>query len=105
MPRFMRGFLFHLNFYCYLAVKLIALGSAIFFIYLIFFCFLVTKISFFKKSWLNNYWLIGLFLLKIAAGCIYGWLYSQPAYLQTSDTWRYFNLSIDETGKLLKDPV
>jgi len=38
------------------------------------------------------------------AGCMYGWFYSLPAYVQTSDTWRYFNASITETNWLLKDP-
>jgi hypothetical protein len=104
MLRFMRGFLFHLNLLLS-CCKLIALSSVVVFIYLICICILITKISFFKKSGLNNYWLIGLFLIKITAGCMYGWFYSQPAYLPTSDSWKYFNLSINETDWLLKDPI
>ncbi len=77
----------------------------IFFAYAVIFCFLITRISFFKKSGLNNYWLIGLFLIKIAAGCVYGWFYSLPANIQTSDTWRYFNASTKETDLLLSHPV
>jgi hypothetical protein len=81
------------------------LDSLIFAAYLICFCFLITKIPFFKKSGLNKYWLIGLFLLKIFAGCAYGYFYSLPAYIQTSDTWKYFDLSKTETTLLLKDPL
>ncbi|MEP6466048.1 MAG: hypothetical protein ABJB05_07065 [Parafilimonas sp.] len=81
------------------------MSSFIFIIYLIFFSFFIPKIAFFKNSGLNKYWLIGLFFLKIFAGCIYGFFYSQPVYLPTSDTWKYFNLSKNETDWLLKDPA
>jgi hypothetical protein len=43
--------------------------------------------------------------MKVAAACMYGFFYSQPANLQTSDTWKYFNLSKPETDWLLKEPV
>ena len=46
-----------------------------------------------------------LFAVKIAAGCAYGWFYSLPGNIETSDTWRYFNLSKPETNLLLKDPA
>jgi hypothetical protein len=62
-------------------------------------------VPFFKKSGLRNYWLIILFITKIAAGCAYGWFYSLPANVQTSDTWNYFEYSKTETDWLLKDPV
>lgn len=81
------------------------MNSIIFFLYLIGFSFLITKIPFLKKSGLSNYWLIGLFLVKISAGLAYGWFYSLPSNIQTSDTWRYFNLSKQETDWLLKDPL
>lgn len=60
---------------------------------------------FFKKSGLRNSWLIILFLTKIAAGCAYGWFYSLPDKVQTSDTWNYFEYSKTETNWLLEDPV
>ena len=46
-----------------------------------------------------------MFLIKVIVGCFYGWFYSLPAYVQTSDTWQYFNLQLTETDWLLKDPV
>ncbi|MEP6684727.1 MAG: hypothetical protein ABJA35_15760 [Parafilimonas sp.] len=81
------------------------MNNLVFLICLVCFSILITKISFFRKSGLSKYWLVGLFLIKIAAGCMYGFFYSQPAYLQTSDTWKYFNLSKPETDWLLKNPI
>lgn len=72
--------------------------------YFFIFSFFITKISFFKKSGLNNYWLVGLFTLKITAGIAYGLFYSQPQYAQGSDTWRFFEASKGETDWLLRDP-
>jgi hypothetical protein len=43
--------------------------------------------------------------LKIAAGIAYALFYSQPQYIQGSDTWRFFNASKDETDWLLRDPA
>lgn len=81
------------------------LTSIVFVAYLIAFCLLINKISFFKKSGLSRYLLIALFTIKVFAGCAYGWFYSLPAYVHTSDTWKYFNLSKPETDWLLKDPI
>ncbi|MGI8950266.1 MAG: hypothetical protein ACR2FN_01645 [Chitinophagaceae bacterium] len=78
---------------------------ALFIIYFIFFCWLITKISFLKNAGLNSQLLIGLFVIKIAAGLFYGWFYALPAYISGSDTWRYFNESKSETDWLLKNPV
>lgn len=77
----------------------------LFIIYLFFFNWLITRISFFKNSGLNNWWLTGLFTLKIIAGLAYAFFYLQPSYYATSDTWHYFDLSKGETDWLLKDPV
>jgi len=41
----------------------------------------------------------------VTAGCAYGWFYSLPDKVQTSDTWNYFKNSKTETDWLLKDPV
>ncbi len=49
--------------------------------------------------------IIALFVLKVTAGCVYGYFYSLPSYIQTSDTWRYFQLSKSETDLLLSNPV
>jgi hypothetical protein len=62
-------------------------------------------VPFLKKSGLRNSWLIALFITKIAAGCAYGWFYSLPDKVQTSDTWNYFEYSKTETDWLFKDPV
>jgi hypothetical protein len=36
---------------------------------------------------------------------MYGYFYSLPSYIQTSDTWRYFQLSKSETDLLLANPL
>jgi hypothetical protein len=43
--------------------------------------------------------------MKVIAGCMYGYFYSLPSYIQTSDTWRYFQFSKDETDLLLSHPL
>lgn len=80
------------------------LAAVIFIFYFILFCWLVTKLSFFKNSGLGNKWLIGLFTLKIIAGCVYAWFYALPAYEHSSDTWIFFSLSKEETAWLKHDP-
>jgi hypothetical protein len=78
----------------------------LFTIYIIFFCWLITRIRFFRNSGLNNQWLIGLFLLKVTAGVVYGWYYQHiDNYQAASDTWRYFFDSKEETKLLLKNPL
>jgi len=48
----------------------------------------------------------GLFILKVAAGAAYAWLFSRlPEYQAKVDTWRYFYQSLPETRWLLEDPA
>lgn len=75
------------------------------FIYVAVFNWLVTRIRFIKKSGLPFNWIVCLFSLKIIAGLVYAWFYSQPAYYATSDTWNFFKASKVETDWLLKDPI
>ena len=77
----------------------------LFIVYLFIFNWLITRIGFFKNTGLNQWWLTGLFTLKIIAGLAYAFFYLQPAYYATSDTWHYFDLSKGETDWLLKDPA
>lgn len=77
----------------------------IFIAYLLFFSWILTIIPFFKNSGINKYWLIGLYLIKVAAGFAYAWYFSLPQYVTTADTWKYYNLSIAETNWLMHDPL
>ena len=79
--------------------------SLIFSFYLLLFAWLVTRISFFKNAGISSWLLVILFFIKIAAGFAYGWLYAQPAYLSTADTWQFYNDSLKETAWLLRDPA
>ena len=50
-------------------------------------------------------WLLAvLFLIKLLAAFSYGFYFSQPTALATSDSWNYFQLSKGETDWLLQDP-
>jgi len=56
-----------------------------------------------KEIKISTPWLISVFLIKIAAGFIYGYLYSH--YYTTSDSWGYFNDSLIEYNSLLHQPA
>lgn len=78
----------------------------LFVIYLLLFCWLITRVTFFQKTGLNNQWLIGLFLFKVAAGLAYGWFFANiPNPSATADTWKFFNESRADTRLLISDPV
>ena len=74
--------------------------------YLFLFAWLVTRIGFFKKTGLSNAQLIILFLLKIIAGILYGWIgiyYGQFAYMY--DTWGFHYAGLAETKLLYNQPA
>ncbi len=73
--------------------------------YLIFFAWLVTKTKFFTASGLTNPQLVIIFLLKVIAGILYGWIgvyYGELA--QMVDTWAYHYESKKEYQLLISDP-
>lgn len=73
--------------------------------YLIVFAWLVTKTRFFLASGLSKPQLVILFLLKVMAGILYGWIgvyYGELA--QMVDTWFYHYESLAEYKILLADP-
>lgn len=74
--------------------------------YLILFSWLITRTGFLKKSGFSNAQLIILFLTKIIAGIIYGWIgtyYGQFAYM--FDTWGFHYTSLEETRLLFQHPA
>lgn len=74
--------------------------------YLILFAWLVTKTGFFTASGLTSSQLVIIFLLKVMAGIIYGWIgiyYSELA--QMIDTWSYHYESLRETQLLKTAPA
>jgi hypothetical protein len=74
--------------------------------YLILFAWLITKVKFFTNSGLTNSQLIILFLLKVMAGILYGWIgvyYGEMAKML--DTWAYQYMSLEETELLKHHPV
>lgn len=78
---------------------------ALFIFYLVLFSFIISIIPFFKNSGISKWILIALFTIKVFAGIAYGMFYTLPKYYPTSDTWRFYRLSINETKWLITDPV
>jgi hypothetical protein len=51
------------------------------------------------------HWILLLFLVKLAAGAVYGYLFTKlPNYAQNADTWRLFIVGIAEKDWLMQDP-
>ena len=77
----------------------------IFTIYLFIAIGLIIKLPFFKKSKLPPIGLACLFLLKIVAGIVYGYIHAHPpAHIGVTDTWKFFNESLPETNLLKYHP-
>ena len=74
----------------------------LFFIYLIFFCWLVYKIKFIKECGLNQQTVITLFLIRVAAGLING--YINTYYYPGSDVAAFQHDSIVEYELLIHNP-
>lgn len=73
--------------------------------YLVLFAWIVTKTKFFTASGLTTPQLVILFLLKVMAGILYGWIgvyYGEMA--QMLDTWAYHYESLKEYQLLRTDP-
>jgi hypothetical protein len=77
----------------------------LFIIYIIAFSYFLTVIPFFKNSGIGRNTLIILFFIKIIAGVAYARFFSLPKYYTTSDTWKFYRYSIDETKWLVHNPV
>lgn len=78
----------------------------LFAIYLVFFCWLITRIKFIQQTGLSTQWIIGLFVLKVAAGVAYGVFYSSiPDYETSSDSWKFFFEAKADTQLLYQDPL
>ena len=73
--------------------------------YLFLFAWLVTRTGFLKKSGLTSAQLVILFLIKIIAAILYGWIgiyYGQFAYM--FDTWGFHFAGVEETKLLYNHP-
>ncbi|NCU03085.1 MAG: hypothetical protein GXC73_03780 [Chitinophagaceae bacterium] len=78
----------------------------LFAVYLVLFCWLITRIKFIQQAGLPKYWIIGLFLLKVAAGVVYGYYYSRiQNYTSSSDSWKFFFDAEKDTRLLYHDPL
>ena len=73
--------------------------------YLLLFAWIVTKIKFFTRSGLNNPQLIIIFLLKVMAGILYGWIgIYYGATAQMVDTWNFHYMGIFEYKLIRNNP-
>lgn len=81
------------------------MGTLLFAAYLILFAWLVTKVKFFTKSGLTNSQLVILFLLKVMAGIVYGWIGANYAGMaKMVDTWVYHYEAIQDYQLLKTHP-
>jgi hypothetical protein len=81
------------------------LSYLLFVIYLVLFAWLVTRVRFFNRAGLTRPQLIIIFLLKLMAGILYGWIGLYYGGLaQMSDTWGFHDHGIAEYNLLLSDP-
>lgn len=74
--------------------------------YLVFFAWLVTRTRFFTASELSTPQLVIIFLMKVMAGILYGWIgvwYGSIGQMQ--DTWFYHYESLKEYNTLLTKPA
>jgi hypothetical protein len=77
----------------------------LFLVYLLLFSWLVTRVRFFQQTGLIDQWLVGLFLLKVAAGVAYGWFFTTiPNWQQSADTWKFFFDAKNDTKLLFENP-
>lgn len=80
--------------------------SFLFILYLFFFLWLVWRSPWLRQIGVAPVWLIGLYLLKVAAGIAYGYFFTRlPNYTQNADTWRMFFAGVAEKQWLLQDPT
>lgn len=77
----------------------------VFLLYYIFFALLILRLNFFKQGGLPNKLILLLFSLKVLFGIAYMGFYNLPAYHTGSDTFRFFNYSLQETHLLKKSPI
>lgn len=74
----------------------------LFIFYLVLFCWLIPRIGFFKDSGLSKFFLIGLFLTRLAAALIYG--YILVYYYPLSDVAHFQTQGIQEFHLLFNHP-
>jgi hypothetical protein len=78
----------------------------LFLAYLVLFSWLITRIPFLRKTGLPAKWLVLLFLARVFASCLYGYIHTlQPDYASRMDTWRFYYDSLGELKVLHQDPL
>lgn len=74
----------------------------LFAVYVVAGCYLVTRISFIQRSGLTNQMIIGLFLIKIMAGMVLGWVSNYYSY--NNDYWVLNRDGLVEYNLMLHEP-
>ncbi|ANH80102.1 hypothetical protein A8C56_03075 [Niabella ginsenosidivorans] len=73
----------------------------LFALYLFLFSWAITQTRFLRSSGLSRFQLVLLFLLKVVAALLYGWVF----WRQGGDTWRLYQESLKETRILMTNPI
>ncbi len=77
--------------------------ATFFILYFLAFCFAITRMHFFKTG-IKPAWVIILFGMHVAAGCIHNWI-AYKFYPNHGDIWYYFEESIALKAELLNHPM
>jgi hypothetical protein len=78
------------------------LDYLLFGVYLLLFSWLILRLRFFKNSTPGSKTAVGLFLIKVIAGCVFGWIYHK--YYMPADTWLFHNGGVKEYELLFNNP-
>ena len=82
------------------------MSIVLFIIYLLLFGWLIGRSQWLRQTGVSPVWLVGLYLLKVAAGIAYGYFFTRlPNYTQNADTWRMFFAGVAEKQWLLQNPA
>ncbi len=69
-------------------------------------CYVIARLKLFAITDLPKYSIVIYFLVKVAAGCFYGYIHSKSIYYPSKiDTWKFFFESKNETQILLNNPL
>lgn len=72
------------------------------FLYILGLCFVLRWVNHRKGTPVEDKWLIAAFVVKVAAGMAYGYVYAR--FFEVSDSWTYFEESLQAYHNLLHDP-
>ncbi len=81
-----------------------AFAIVIFLFYTALFLFVLYKSTFVIKSNIGFKYIALFFIVKLIAGCFYGYIHYNSTYGASTDTWKFYYQSLTETALLKQNP-